>query len=118
MRNDPRYQPLILEPLDIAGVDSLSDSAVIIKGRIKTRPGKQKTVGREWNRRVKNRFDELGIEMPFPHRTLYFGEDKQGRAPAARIVLTEASGEKKGDQPAIRLQDAAPPPPAKATSTE
>lgn len=118
LQKDPRLQPLILEALDMWGVDSFGDSAVILKGKIKTRPGKQATVGRELNRRVKNRFDELGIEMPFPHRTLYFGEDKQGRAAAARIALTETPGEKKGGQPAARSQDGAPPPATKATSAE
>jgi small-conductance mechanosensitive channel len=47
---------------------------VIIKARIKTIPIKQWFVGREMNRRIKKRFDELGIEIPFPHQSLYFGE--------------------------------------------
>jgi small-conductance mechanosensitive channel len=52
----------------------------VIKGRIKTRPIKQWDVGREFNRRVKARFAELDIEIPFPHRTLYFGVDKDRTA--------------------------------------
>jgi len=47
---------------------------VVIKARIKTLPIKQWWVGREMNRRIKKRFDEVGIEIPFPHRTFYFGE--------------------------------------------
>ena len=42
-------------------------------------------VGREFNRRMKKRFDELGIEIPFPHRTLYFGTDKDGSAAPVHI---------------------------------
>lgn len=86
--NDPQFGPQILEPLEILGVDALADSAVIIKARIKTLPIKQWGVGREFNRRMKNRFDELGIEIPFPHTTVYFGEDKSGQAPPARIRMS------------------------------
>jgi len=71
---DPTFSPEILEPLEILGVDKFDDSAVIIKARIKTKPIKQWMVGREMNRRIKRRFDEEGIEIPFPHRTIYFGE--------------------------------------------
>jgi moderate conductance mechanosensitive channel len=71
---EEEYRPIILEPLEIIGVDKFADSSVIIKARIKTPPIKQWTVGREMNRRIKKKFDELGIEMPFPHMSLYFGE--------------------------------------------
>jgi small conductance mechanosensitive channel len=52
-------------------VDKFADSAVIIKCLIKTYPLKQWIVKREFLRRIKNRFDELGIEIPFPHLTVY-----------------------------------------------
>jgi moderate conductance mechanosensitive channel len=91
MQQEPDYRRLILEPLEILGVDTFADSAVIIKARIKTLPIKQWTVGREFNRRMKKRFDELGIEIPFPHTTLYFGEDKKGKAPAARVAFTTSA---------------------------
>lgn len=74
LQADPAYAPHILAPLEVLGVDQFADSAVIIKARIKTEPIKQWYVGRELNRRFKKRFDELGIEIPFPHRTLYMGE--------------------------------------------
>ncbi len=90
LRRDPRYGPLILEPLEVQGVERFEDSAVIVRARIKTRPIEQWNVGREFNRRLKKRFDELGIEIPFPHVTLYFGADKEGRAPPARVRLDSA----------------------------
>jgi small-conductance mechanosensitive channel len=71
---EEEYRSAILESLEILGVDKFGDSAVIIKARIKTLPIKQWLVGREMNRRIKKRFDELGIEIPFPHQSLYFGE--------------------------------------------
>ncbi len=82
------YASLILAPIEILGVDAFTDSAVVVKARIKTTPINQWTVGREFNRRLKNRFDALGIEIPFPHTTVYFGQDKAGGAPAAPVRLT------------------------------
>jgi small conductance mechanosensitive channel len=94
LQSDPRYSSDMLEPIDVLGVDSFGDNAVVIKARLKTYPLKQWAVGREFNRRMKRRFDELGIEIPFPHRTIYFGEDKQGSAPPARVLVGGADNGK------------------------
>ena len=89
MREDENFKDLILEELHILGVDQFGDSAIIIKARIKTLPIKQWDVGREFNRRMKYKFDKHGIEIPFPHQTLYFGEDKKGHAPPAYIKMLD-----------------------------
>jgi len=73
LQADPLYAVDILEPLEMLGVDRFDDSAVVIKCRIKTKPIQQWRVGREMNRRIKKVFDARGIEIPFPHRTLYWG---------------------------------------------
>ena len=78
LRRDSRFTDEILEPLEMLGVDQLTDSAVIIKCRIKTEPLKQWRVGREMNRRIKNTFDAKGIEMPNPHHTISWGEPNKG----------------------------------------
>ena len=78
VRRDSRFADDILEPLEMLGVDQFTDSAVIIKCRIKTEPAKQWRVGREMNRRIKNTFDAKGIEIPFPHQTIYWGEPRKG----------------------------------------
>ncbi len=72
LRDDPDYKDDILEPLEVQGLDRFSDSAIIIKARIKTKCIKQWRVGREFNRRMKIKFDENNIEIPFPHRKLVF----------------------------------------------
>lgn len=87
MRNDDDFKDIILDPIEVLGVDQFADSAVVIKARIKTKPIRQWDVGREFNRRMKFKFDEHGVEIPFPHQTIYFGEDKKGNAPAAPIRL-------------------------------
>jgi len=74
MMQEDEFKADILAPMEVLGVDKFADSAVIIKARIKTVPIRQWAVGREMNRRIKKKFDELGIEIPFPHQTLYFGE--------------------------------------------
>ncbi|MFO7727858.1 MAG: mechanosensitive ion channel family protein [Desulfonatronovibrio sp.] len=74
LKEDTYFGKLIIEDLEVFGVNSFADSAVMIKGRIKTRPVKQWEVGREFLRRIKKAFDEKGIEIPFPHRSVYFGE--------------------------------------------
>ncbi len=71
---DEKFRPSILEPLEILGVDNFGGSEVIIKCMIKTQPLKQWDVGRELRRRIKNTFDQKGIEIPFPHISVYFGE--------------------------------------------
>lgn len=72
--DDEEYGPLTLEPLQILGVDNFGSSEVVIKCMIKTMPLKQWEVGRELRRRIKNTFDEKGIEIPFPHMSIYAGE--------------------------------------------
>ena len=74
MRKGGAYSELILDPLEVLGLDSFGDSSINIKVRMKTIPGKQWVVAREFRKRVKKTFDEKGIEIPFPHLTLYIGE--------------------------------------------
>ena len=104
MQEEP-YKNDILEPLEVLGVDKFADSAVIVKVRIKTMPIRQWVVGREMNRRIKKEFDRLGIEIPFPHMSLYFGEaskpfalnieqsDHEQLKDAIREVLNEEVGQ-------------------------
>jgi small conductance mechanosensitive channel len=87
LRQDPVLGKDILEPLEILGLDKFADSAVVIKARIKTKPICQWAVGRAFNRRMKMRFDELGIEIPFPHMTLYMGQGKDGGAAPLNVNL-------------------------------
>ena len=70
MRAEPEWAGRILADLEVWGLDQFGDSAVIIKCRILCTPFARWAVMREFNRRMKRRFDELGIEMPFPHRKL------------------------------------------------
>jgi small-conductance mechanosensitive channel len=95
MRADPVYGAKILEDLEIAGVERWGDSAVQLRCRFRVRPLEQWSVRREFLRRLKRAFDERGIEIPFPHLTIYAGSDKKGMAPAFRMVAMR--GDSHGD---------------------
>ena len=71
---DAEFASMITAPLEVLGVQDFADSAVVIRVMFTTQPVKQWTVGREFRRRVKNTFDAKGIEIPFPHTTIYLGD--------------------------------------------
>ena len=96
LKADPEYASAILDPIEIMGVQELGDSAVVVRSRIRVQPGKQFGIQRAFYRMIKKRFDEEGIEIPFPHRTLYFGEDSRGEAPPARIRMETPEDGKAG----------------------
>jgi small-conductance mechanosensitive channel len=85
MRADPAFALRILDDLEIAGVDKWGDSAVVIRCRFKVVALEQWGVRREYLTRLKKAFDTAGIEIPFPHVTVYAGEDKSGKAPAFNL---------------------------------
>lgn len=87
MRRDEILGPLILDDLDLAGVDAWADSAVMIRARFKVRPLQQWTVKRAMLLRLKQAFDLAGIEIPFHHLTIYPGQAKDGGAPPLHLLF-------------------------------
>ncbi|MCF8301891.1 MAG: mechanosensitive ion channel family protein [Bacteroidales bacterium] len=75
LKKDPEFGNHIIEPIEVFGLDKFGDSAIIIKARLKTKPIQQWTIGREYRKRLKKAFDEQNIEIPFPHTTVYWGEE-------------------------------------------
>ena len=64
MRRDPKWASLVLDELDVMGIEKFIDTAWVLRVRMKTQPASRWSVGRELNRRIKLRFDELAIESP------------------------------------------------------
>lgn len=89
MREEDRWAAVIREPLEVMGVERLADSAVIVRARFKTDPGSRWAVNREFLRRVKQRFDAEGIEIPFPSRKVVV-EGPAGLSPQAREAAAAA----------------------------
>jgi moderate conductance mechanosensitive channel len=78
LRADPELGPKILEDIEILGVEQLGSSGVVIRTYFKTLPLEQFTVARRLRQEVKRAFDDIGIEIPFPHRKIVF-EDEHTR---------------------------------------
>ncbi|WP_137180019.1 mechanosensitive ion channel family protein [Roseomonas sp. AR75] len=93
IRTDARLGPQIRDDLEVLGVERLADSGVVIRARIKTDPSARWSVGREFNRRIKQRFDKLGIEIPYPHQKLVI---EGGKHPATED-FPETPGRAKED---------------------
>ncbi|GAB1232597.1 hypothetical protein UT4_10630 [Ferrigenium sp. UT4] len=89
LRSDAEVGPKILEDIEIQGVQDWADSAVIVRCRIKTVALEQWTVRRVFLAQLKKAFDAQGIEIPYPHLTVYAGQDKQGKAPPFPVVSTK-----------------------------
>ncbi|MFQ5624786.1 MAG: mechanosensitive ion channel domain-containing protein [Paracoccaceae bacterium] len=85
LKKDEDVGPNIIGELEWFGLQSFGDSAVILRARIKTVPGTQWGTGRAYNGILKRVFDARGIEIPFPHQTIYFGEDRDGNAPPLNV---------------------------------
>ncbi len=86
LRACPDFGDKILEDLEINGVERWEASAVLLRCRFKVKPLEQWNVRREFLRRLKLAFEARGIEIPFPHLTVYAGADKQGKAPAFHVL--------------------------------
>jgi small conductance mechanosensitive channel len=86
MREDPVFGPNLAADIEIIGVDEWGDSSVNLICRLKVVPPIQQwSVRREFLRRLKHAYDARGIEIPFPHLTVYAGELKDGSAPAFQV---------------------------------
>lgn len=71
--SDPGWAEIVIADPEVLGVEELGDSGVVLRGLLKVSAPERWRVKRELLRRVKNRFDEDGIEIPFPHLTVYRG---------------------------------------------
>ncbi|MBI2165660.1 MAG: mechanosensitive ion channel family protein [Chloroflexi bacterium] len=82
MKQDPSWSHLMNEPIQVLRVDNFGESGIAIKVLGETKPLQQWAIAGEYRRRVKKAFDQEGIEIPFPHRTLYWGK---GAEPSAYL---------------------------------
>ena len=74
-KNTSELKKYILSPLELFGLEEFGDSAITIRARFRTTPIKQWDVGRAFNLKIKEKFDELGIEIPFPQRVIHIDKN-------------------------------------------
>lgn len=96
LRADSHWGERIEADLEIAGVNDWAESAVMLRARMRVVPGEQWGVRREFLKRLKQRFDDDGIEIPFPHMTLYAGQAKEGSALTLKgaTIMTDSAKSK------------------------
>lgn len=82
LKADPVWRGRVLES-HVLGLERLGESAVVVRAVLKTPPDERLDAAREFRRRVLIAFEQAGIEIPFPHRTLYIREGRKGRTDAA-----------------------------------
>jgi len=97
LREDAEWGPLVLGPMEIFGLERMTEAGMEIRVRMKTRPLLHWAVRREILRRAKVRLDARGIALGVPHRTLAFTEDREGKAAPARVRVESEAGEAGGE---------------------
>jgi small conductance mechanosensitive channel len=71
LATDRVWSPQLDGAPEVLGIESLGDSSIVIRTLIRTQPGSQWGLAREFRRRIKNRFDRDGVEIPFPQRRVH-----------------------------------------------
>ncbi|MBB4634407.1 mechanosensitive ion channel family protein [Longimicrobium terrae] len=89
---DPQWKPLLLDPVEVPGIEAFGESAITVRVMAKTLPLKQWDVARELRRRIKYRFDREEIEIPFPHQTVTWAEP-----PVVSAVVPAGGGDHAAD---------------------
>ena len=79
LAEDEYFGPLFTEPMQVLRVNEFGASGIAIKVLGQTKPIRQWEVAGEFRKRIKKAFDEEGIEIPFPHQTIYWGEGEETR---------------------------------------
>jgi small conductance mechanosensitive channel len=88
---DPVWGLQLDGPVEVLGIEELRDNSVVIRTLLKTQPGSQWNVAREFRRRLKNRFDREAVETPFQQRRVNV-TIKGGTPGEAIVTAAGASG--------------------------
>lgn len=92
MRADPDWRDRVVADLEVLGVETWADSAVVLRARVRVVPAIQQwNVKREFLKRLKKAYDDAGIEIPYPHLTIYAGQNKDGSAPPFHLLKKNLS---------------------------
>ena len=87
---DPEFAPHVIEPLKMQGVQSFGDYGIAVGLKMTTRPGQQFQMRRRAYVRLKQLFEEQGIEIPFPTVHVHGGAEAADTAAAKAFVAAKA----------------------------
>jgi moderate conductance mechanosensitive channel len=91
MLGEPDFKAMMLSDLQLWGVDKVDASQVTILGQIVCTASGRWGVQREFNRRMKNRFQSLGIEIANPTQTIVIKDSPRMGAEAEREAESPAA---------------------------
>jgi len=97
---EPRWSRYVLAPLEILGIERFTDTAMIIRARIKTAPPYQSELGREFNRVLKRAFDRAGIELASINQLNYSKQLMVAAGPSESAALGPTNGASETKAPA------------------
>ena len=86
LQADPEFAALLLDKPEVLGVENVTEAGVVVRMTAKTLPLKQWQVAREMRKRIHQRFESEGIEIPFPTMTLYWGEGQMPVGPPSQTT--------------------------------
>jgi len=109
LRAEAPFKEMILQPLEVFGIEKFAESGMVIRARAKTRPIQQWAVGREFNLRLKKKLDERGIEMPYPYMTVTLAQNKSGEPQKIPVLVSAADGVPKDHSPEQRAERSTSP---------
>src|SRR5690606_18101518 len=90
LMSDPALAQEVVSDIEIPGVTALNERGLTIRVLIKTTPAKQWMIQRAFTRLEKRRFDDAGIELPYPQTVVHFGRDRNGNAAAVDVRAVAA----------------------------
>lgn len=79
LRENPVYSKFVLSDIEVLGLNEFQNSAIVIQCRIKTTPQEQWIIKRKFNQMVKERFEQEGIEIPFPQLVVTNAENQKDK---------------------------------------
>ncbi len=110
MANEPYWASVMLTPPQVLRVDAFEDSGIAIKILGDSKPIKQWEIMGELRRRIKRVFDEEGIEIPWPHTKVYFGEPLEHRAAREAAAAKRVETPEKYEVQTRHSEEILPPP--------
>ncbi len=96
LANHPELGLKVIDPPKVLRLNNFGASELTIRMLGVCKPLTQWELTGWLRLRIKERFDEEGIEIPFPHQTVYWGVDQPPLA-AARPAIAESGGEAAGE---------------------